>query len=305
MALGCNCDMGLSNTGQPNCVTLQSVTSRIIQVPLVANDGTLNRITLATAITANTWSALVNNVDASKRWYPSPAFENVELAKADTQFEEANSGRKAFLRQGVRSFMGELWASNGTPQFLGKLASDRCVKFGIYIVDVNGNLVGSKSADGLYLYPITIDNNSWDPKFMFATDTTVGKIMLGFDFDRLFDESTMWMITPTEGLIDFNTLTGLLDVNFSTPTQVSGVSATFDAFLSYGTAINPIKFVGGVSADFVITNLTTGVALVGTTTESSVTTGTYTTLAVFVAGDNYRIRVVKTGFTGDLLFTAI
>ena len=228
----------------------------------------------------------------------------MELAKADTQFEEANSGRKAFLRQGVRSFMGELWASNGTPQFLGKLASDRCVKFGIYIVDVNGNLVGSKSADGLYLYPITIDNNSWDPKFMFATDTTVGKIMLGFDFDRLFDESTMWMITPTEGLIDFNTLTGLLDVNFSTPTQVSGVSATFDAFLSYGTAINPIKFVGGVSADFVITNLTTGVVLVGTTTETA-TAGTYTTLAVFVAGDNYRIRVVKTGFTGDLLFTAI
>jgi hypothetical protein len=302
MSLGCNCDTGLSNTGQPSCVTLQSVTSKIIQVPLIANDGTVNRISLTTAITPTTFSLLVNQTDASKRWYPLPNVENVELAKADTQFEEANSGRKAFLRQGIRSFAGELWATSGTPQFLGKLQSDRCVKFGIYIVDVNGNLVGSKQGD--YLYPITVDNNSWDPKFMFATDTTINKIMLGFDFDRLFDESTMWMITATEGQVDFNTLTGLLDVNFSTPTQVSGVSINFNAFLSYGTAINPLKYQGAITTEWVMTNLTTGLVVVGTTTETAVA-GNYTGLFTMVVGNKYRLRVNKTGFVGDLLFTAI
>ncbi len=302
MSLGCNCETGLSNTGIPACVTLQSVTSKIIQVPLVANDGTLNKISLTTPITSTTFSALVNNIDPSKRWYPLPNFENVELAKADTKFEEANSGRKAFLRQGVRSFAGELWATNGTPQFLGKLQADRCVEFGIYIVDVNGNLVGSKNGDNLY--PIKIDNNSWDPKFMFATDSTISKIMLGFDFDMLFDESTMWMITPTEGLIDFNSLEGLLDVNYSTPTQVSTVSINFNAFLSYGTALAPVKFQGGVTADFVMTNLTTNLVVTGTVTETA-TAGNYTGLYTMVVGNKYRLRCVKTGFTGDLLFTAI
>lgn len=301
MALGCNCDTGLSNTGQPSCVTLQSVTSKLIMVPLVANDGTLNKLPLGTTITATTFTALVNQVDASKRWYPMPVFENVELPKADSVFEEANSGRKAYLRQGVRSFAGELWATNGTPQFLGKLQSDRCVKFGVYIVDVNGNLVGSKV--GTDLYPITVDNNSWDPKFMFATDSTVGKIMLGFDFDRLFDESTMWMITATEGLIDFNNLNGLLDVNYSTPTVVPTVSFNFNAFLSYGTAINPLKFQGAVSADWVLTNLTTNLVVTATVTETA-TAGNYTALATLVTGNKYRLRCIKTGFTGDLLFTA-
>jgi hypothetical protein len=302
MALGCNCDTGLSNTGQPSCVTLQSVTSKIIQVPLIANDGTANKINLSTAITNTTFTSLVNNVDPSKRWYPLPNFENVELAKADTQFEEANSGRKAFLRQGIRSFAGELWATTGTPQFLGKLQGDRCVKFGIYIVDVNGNLIGSKVGNDLY--PITVDNNSWDPKFMFATDTTINKIMLGFDFDRLFDESTMWMITASEGLIDFNSLNGLLDVNFSTPTQVSTISINFNAFLSYGTAINPLKYVGALTGDWQMTNMTTGLVVVGTVTETA-TAGNYTGLFTMVVGNKYRLRVLKTGFTGDLLFTAI
>jgi hypothetical protein len=301
MALGCNCDTGLSNTGQPSCVTLQSVTSKVIQVPLMANDGTPNRLSLTTPITATTFTDLVNETDSSKRWYPLPNFENVELAKADTIFEEANSGRKAYLRQGVRSFMGELWATNGTPQFLGKLQSDRCVAFGIYIVDVNGNLVGSKKGD--YLYPITVDNNSWDPKLMFATDSTVGKIMLGFDFDRLFDESTMWMITATEGLMDFNSLNGLLDVNFSAPAIVPTVSINFDAFLSYGTAINPLDYQGALTGDWVLTNLTTGLVITATTTETA-TAGNYTTLATFVTGDQYKLSVAKVGFSGDLLFTA-
>lgn len=300
MSLGCNCEAGLVNTGQPNCVTLQSVTSKVIQVPLIANDGTYNRIDLNAPLP--TWSDLINEDDASKRWYPLPVFENVELAKADTQFEEANSGRKAFLRQGVRSFAGELWSTTGTPQFLGKLQSNRCVRFGIYIVDVNGNLVGSKVGD--YLYPITIDNNSWDPKFMFATDSTVGKIMLSFDFDRLFDEGTMWMITAQEANQNFNDLQGLLDVNLINLTQVANTSVNFDATLDYGTAVNPLKFSGAMNADFELIDLATNTPVVATFAET-LTAGNYTGLFAFVTGDSYRIRINKDGFTGFKDFVAI
>ena len=39
MSIGCNCASGLSNTGRPNCVSLQSVTSKLIMVPLFGADG--------------------------------------------------------------------------------------------------------------------------------------------------------------------------------------------------------------------------------------------------------------------------
>lgn len=297
--LGCNCNAGLSNTGRPNCVPIQSVTSKLIMVALTANDGSANFIDLTLPIP--TWSDLVNEADASKRWFPLPNFENVELPKADSQFEEANSGRMVFLRQGKRSFTGELWAEDSSPTLLGKMQNNRCVDFGVYIVDVNGNLVGSKVGDGLY--PIPVDNPSFDPKLMFATDSTTQKIMVAFDFDRLFDESTMYMVTPTEAGINFNDLNGLVDVNFVNGV-VGATDYTADLQLDYGTAYNPILFKGAVSADFALYNNTTASSVVVTSVENF--DGNYTfTFVAQTAGDSLTLSVDKTGFDGEVTFTAI
>ena len=301
MSIGCNCASGLSNTGRPNCVSLQSVTSKLIMVPLVANDGTPNFIDLSAPLP--TWADLINEADASKRWFPLPNFENVELPKADSQFEEANSGRMVFLRQGKRSFAGELWAEDSTPTLLGKLQNNRCVDFGIYIVDVNGNLVGSKVNDRLY--PITVDNPSFNPTFTFATDSTTQKIMLGFDFDRLFDESTMYMITPTEAGVNFNDLNGLVDVNLLT-NLLTSTTFTFDAVLDYGTALNPIKFTGAVSADFELYNNDTAATVSITLVENLPLEGNYTaTFTAQTAGDSLTLSVDKAGFDGELNLTAV
>lgn len=296
MALGCNCNAGLSNTGRPNCVPIQSVTSKLIMVPLFDADGNQNFIDL-TAPVPN-WVDLVNEADATKRWFPLPNFENVELPKADSQFEEANSGRMVFLRQGKRSFTGELWADDSSPTLLSKLQNNRCVDFGVYIVDVNGSLVGSKVGDELY--PIPVDNPSFDPKYMFATDSTTSKIMVAFDFDRLFDEGTMYMITATEAGLDFNTLNGLIDVNFTANVTPGGGQLISTLLLDYGTAYNPIQFTGGVAADFAIT--INGVA----STFTSVTegpSGTYTFLHGGTPGDEILISVAKTGYTGSFGYT--
>jgi hypothetical protein len=295
--VGCNCNAGLSNTGRPGCVPLQSVTSKLIQVPLMANDGTENYIDLTTALP--TWSTLVNQSDSSKRWFPLPEFENVEMPKADSQFEEANSGRMAFLRQGKRSFAGELWADDSTPTFLGKLQAGRCVEFGVYVVDVNGNLIGSKV--GTKLYPIPVDNQSWDPKWMPATDSTVQKIMLGFDFNRLFDESTMYMITATEAGIDFNSLNGLIDINVLN-NVVTTTSITFDAKLDYGTALNPILAQGLVTADFALLNKTTALSVVVTAVENA--PGNYTlTYVAQTTADVAELTIAKPGYLGTFTYT--
>ena len=301
MSLGCNCDMGLSNTGVPSCVPIQSVTSTLIMVPLKSNAGDDNAIDLSVAVP--TWSTLVNQSDESQRWFPLPQFENVELPKADSQFEEANSGRKVFLRQGVRSFAGELWADDSSPTLLSKLQNNRCVEFGVYIIDVNGNLVGSKVGDKLY--PIAVDNPSFDPKYMFATDSTCSKIMVGFDFDRLFDEGTMYMVTPEEAGINFNDLDGLIDVNFADLTQVANTSVTFNAEFDYGTAYNPIKLKGLVASDFALYNNTNSSSeTIASASENLPLEGNYTVAFAFVSAESYTLSISKDGYNGKVTFTA-
>jgi hypothetical protein len=298
MSLGCKCDSGLSNTGTPNCVTLQSVTSKLKMLPLEDSTGARNFLDLTSAPTVASIIALINQTDATKRWFPLPAFEKVELPKADSTFEEAPSGRKLFIKQGKRSFSGEIW--NGTNQLLGKIQNNRCVEFGVYIVDVNGNLIGSK--DGNKLYPIPVDNQSFDAKMMFATDTTVQKIMVAFDFYRLFDESTMWMITADELQGDFNAFEGLLDVNMSKSSS-SVTTLVLDANLDYGTALNPIKVLGLVSADFTLKNSTTGVAIPITSVVAGtgVNANRYTlTFASQTLLTPLTVSVQKTGYVGVL-----
>lgn len=295
--LGCNCNAGLANTGRPNCLPIQSVTSKLIMVPLYGNDGLANGIDLSSPLP--TWNDLINEPDASKRWFPLPTFENVELPKADSQFEEASSGRMVFLRQGKRSFTGELWAEDSSPTLLSKLQNNRCVDFGVYIVDVNGNLVGSKQ-DGKLL-PIPVDNPSFDPKYMFATDSTTSKIMVAFDFDRLFDEGTMYMITPTEAGVNFNDLNGLIDVNFTT-TALSSTTLVADLALDYGTALNPIKFIGALPVDFTITINGAPGSLTSVTEGPD---GTYTFVFTATTGDDITIALDKDGYDGKISFTAL
>jgi len=299
---GCNCNMGLSNTGRPNCVPIQSVTSKLIMVPLKNNAGGDNFIDLTSPLP--NWLDLVNEFDASLRWFPLPVFENVELPKADSKFEEANSGRMVFLRQGKRSFTGELWADDSSPTLLSKLQNNRCVDFGVYIVDINGNLVGSKVGDRLY--PIKVDNPSFDPKLQFATDSTTQKIVVAFDFDRLFDEGTMYMITANEAGLDFNTLEGLVDVNVLNVVENAGTDITFDAKLDYGTALNPILFKGATLSDFELyNNSTSTVESINSVTENLPQEGNYTLDFSFNSGDSYTLTIVRTGYTGSYTWTAI
>jgi len=302
MAKVCNCKAGLSNTGLPSCVPIQAVTSSLILVPLKDSAQNKNGINLSVPFTATTWSDFINNPDASQRWFPLPHFEEVTLPKADTQFKEAASGAMAKLRQGKRSFSGQLWEDASTPEFLGKLEGAGCVDFGFYIVDVEGNLIGSYDETANYLYPIPADKASWDPTWMPAEDDQVPHIQLNFDWYRLFKEETLKMLTVAEASQDFTELEGLIDVNFkneaaSAATQI----VSFDAATCYGTALNPIKYMGATAvADWGIT--VNGAPIVPTlVTENP--DGTYAiTLpaASFVATDAIVATVTRDGFSGSV-----
>ena len=305
---GCNCDMGLGNTGRPNCVPIQSVTSKLILVPLYDSTGVANSINLGD-LPLDFYTDFVNNADPSKRWFPLPEFENVEMPKADAQFEESNSGRMVFLRQGKRSFTGELWADDSSPTLLGKLQNNRCVDFGVYIIDVNGNLIGSQPIEDnvnpvKFLFPIPVDNPSFNPTLQFATDSTTQKIVVAFDFDRNFDESTLYMITSAEGGTDFLSLDGLVDVNFYNVGNTTS-SIDFDAWLSYGTALNRIKFTGATASDFsLVDNSTQTTISITACVENLPTKGNYTLSATMVTGTSYTLKISKIGFAGEYTFEA-
>jgi hypothetical protein len=133
---------------------------------------------------------------------------------------------------------------------------------------------------------------------MYATDTTVQKLMVSFDFYRLFDEGTLWLITSDE-VMDFNLLEGLLDV------EMEKVSATqtdlvLDATLMYGTALNPIKVSGLVLADFTLSDASTG-ANISLLSVTAVANRYTLTFASQTAGLPVEVKVQKTGYVGELL----
>jgi hypothetical protein len=202
---GCKCGLGLSNTGLPNCVTLQSVTTRLIFVNLKNSSNALTRVDLASL---PNFSNLFTAVNPKDRWFPLEAFDNVEMPIADSSFEETSSGRKFFIKSGKRSFSGDMYVQS--PEALNIINSFTCGQVGVYAVDLEGNLIGIK--DGNYLYPISINGKSLDAKMSFATDANVQKINVSFDFLTSVDESKLWLIPYGESNFDFNLVSGLKDI---------------------------------------------------------------------------------------------
>jgi hypothetical protein len=202
---GCKCGLGLSNTGLPNCVTLQSVTTRLIFVNLKDSTGALTRVDL-TALP--NFSNLFTAVNPKDRWYPLESFDNVEMPIADSSFEETASGRKFFIKSGKRSFNGDMYLQS--PEALNIINSFSCSQVGVYAVDANNNLIGIK--DGNYLYPISINNKSLDAKIVFASDANVQKMNLTFDFLTSVEESKMWLIPYSDTNFDFNLVSGIKDI---------------------------------------------------------------------------------------------
>jgi hypothetical protein len=294
----CSCNSSLGNLGNPSCDTLQSVTKKIIYVPIYNSLGVRNAILKTDILNESYVSAKINHADESVRWYPSPTIENVEDTKAEAIFESLNSGANIFIQEGVRTFTGVHVKQSAT--FLGKLKSGKCVSFGVYLIDNDGNLTGSISTDGTKLYPIMVDKDTFQPTLIKATDTTVAKVQVSFEFSRIERDENLKMITANDFVgVDLLSLNGLLDgyVAISDDTTTS-VTATITT--SYGSFTSPIKIEGLLLADFTLFNVTDNAAV-------TITSVTETSAGVYVlefaaqsAADSMRLTVAKTGFSVEV-----
>ena len=298
MSKACNCNAGLSNTGT-GCTPFWNVAVKMIVVPYYDQDGNQNKITLSDTLNAAYFTALLNQADTSLRWLPLPSMLNVEDTRAESLMETFENGSMMMVQQGARSFKAIIAGRDATPQLLGNLETFRCVPFGVYGVDKQGNLIGSIGTQDLSditeLYPIRIDENSWDPTFVKPTDKTVQKINLGFYFHMDEQDSALRMIEASEIGTNLLTIKGLIDV-FPVYTNISQTSFTVDLRTYYGTLLNPVRVEGLVITDFTLYNVTdTASVNISTCTETS--DGVYTiTYTSQTAGDELKLTPTLNGY---------
>jgi hypothetical protein len=259
------------NTGAGLCPVAPSVPTSTYVVPTYDSTGALNVINCNTETINDAYiAAKINEPDPSKRWYPITKLENVVVEKADTAVETAPSGTIKKIREGIRSMTAEKWDTG--LEYAGRLSSANCSAFSVFVIDDCSRPVGYSVNEGI-LRPLPVIGDSWDAIFQLATDTTGFKVNISFQFDRSISEATWRMIEDDLILTNLNNVDGLVDVKGDGLTSVTATTFTIDVLAITGnTKSTPVE--GKVTADFELTNLTTG-ATITITSATETSAGTY------------------------------
>lgn len=272
--MACKCDVGLGNTGLPGCAPIFNVPKKFILTQTLDSSGAKNFIDLSTTLD-DAWLTTQLNAASDVRLYPLPSFENVVSERGESVFEEAPSGRRSFVKEGVRTLTGEIWGREALPQIAGKIKNSRCVDISAYLVDGNGNIIGTGDAtDPNKLYPIKLDAQSIDAILMFATDSTAQKVNVSVSWDDTVKDEELYMAQDTTDFT-FNALEadGLLDIHvaYSSITTTGFVADLFNEYSLKKALVDTGLLIG----DFSLYNNSTASSIVITSVTES-PDGTYT-----------------------------
>lgn len=292
MATVCDCNVSLGNSGTPSCELIAGVTRNLILVPTFDDAGARNCIDTTATLDSAFFTALINQADASKRYFPFPSMENIEDVRADDITESFNSGNTAFIQNGVRTFTGLMIKKSTT--FLGKIENYRCTDISAFIITKDGAIVGN-GAEADKLYPIKLDKETWSAMLIKTIDTAVQRIQLNFAFDQDENDSDLRMITDSETSIDVRTLSGLLDVNIDVTLPVAtGFTATLT--MDYGSQVTKKPVKGLLLADFDLNEISPAPGPVTITSVTESADGVYDFLATMTSADVVELDLIKDGF---------
>ena len=259
----CNCNDLFGNLRQPGCNSTHGIAQKVWQVSIKDGDGNLNRIDLNAVPDATALTALFNEPDATKRYFPSPLFTDFNQTRAEDVTDEAEDGTIDFIREGIKSVEAFIWEQEGAnPQMVGQMKKSRCVDGGVFLVDDCNNLIGRDIGDG-FLYPIPYNRGSWSPKWVEPNQTANGKVQLNYNFNKLFKDEEIGFISY-DSSIDLLSYEGLLDVVGSvvTPPAVTTTAAVIKAETIYGPANNKKGIDVFTVSDVKLLNETTGLPVV-------------------------------------------
>lgn len=312
----CDCDTPLNNTGEVTCQTLFKVAKKLILVPTFDNAGARNRIDLSLAVDQTLIDANINQTDASKRWYPTPTIEAVTSERGDPVFEEAPSGRSSKTKEGTRDMAFQVWDQG--PVYKQQLDAVGCGNISFFIIDLDGNLRGrvldSDATD--FLYPITIDKNSWNAGLMFGTDDTIEKLQVQFDWDQTMDDALLREIAKSSMDVNMLEIAGLIDVTgVFTLITTTGFTVTLntlfgdikDPITDKGVLITEVFDAPGGTPSNVFNITDTAAEPLATFVETPAGSGTYvaTYTAPVTSLDTLRMTVVRNGRDYTKLFNLI
>lgn len=244
---GCSCTGRLGNTGFPDVKPFGAVVG-VFMMPLFDSTGTRNSIDLLSDIQTQLLAGLYN-ADPSKRIYPYLGLDTYTEEEAEATTVSNQFGLNAVTRRGVRSVMFEKWGIN--EQFWTQTKS-ACVEFGLFHVDICGNIKGKKV--GTKLQPIAVYRESHTSVFSPATPDS--KSMARFTMQYSDVENTVndrWMIANCEHNIDFDFIVGMFDVEM-TIVKVDSTNFTVQANLAYGTAVRQLPVLGLLLTNFTFTD---------------------------------------------------
>jgi hypothetical protein len=301
----CSCDTGLGNTGLPSCYKPLTVPVGLFLVQTFDSTGSKNVVDSADTIDEAYVLAKINHTDTSKRWYPLQEITALTSERGDATYDEASNGIKSFVKQGVRNFSFEL--RTGGANLVKSIESGRCNEFSMFLIDSEGKLVGiDLDEDSSELYPIRVQKGTLVASYIYASDTTIEKIKVSFDWDKRERDALMSYIDPEAELASYG---GLINIS----SEISGISqtgCTLKLKTSFGGLASKGAMTGLVTADFFsavggtasrVFNVNDNAAVAVTVTETA-TKGTYT-LAWASQGTSEVIRItpVKAGYD----FTAV
>jgi hypothetical protein len=295
MAIICSCDeLGIPNTGF-DCFLDPAVATGIWLVPYFDADGNVYTIDCADSPFDKTYfDGLVNEVDKSKRLYPLPAVDNVEDVRADSVVFTTSGGVNKVVRAGTRTFTGLLFDS---PAFLiDSLESVGCSDFGVYFIDLNGNIIGNSKFEADKLAPFRIQKGTIDPTYIKPTDDQPSSIQLKFDFDRSEQDKNIGGISANDITYSPSLVKGLLDIVAGAATAISTTGFTTETSTNYGDTCTSGSLKGAVVGDWVLYNETQASSVTILTADES-PSGTYSfTFAAQTSADVLTLSLNKTGF---------
>ncbi len=303
----CKCSTALGNTGLPKgekCFT--KVQSIYFQQKY--NDAGVRNVLDLTGLSAQDLADLfTTDSTPDVRLYPITNIEEFLDTQSEAVTETTASGRVLKIADGIRTV--SFSALEVPPILLKKIAALGCGEWQYYIVDVDGNIAGGFLADATAdtIAGFDFDSDSFNATYVRATDTTVQRINVTFNWFRWQKiEDFAWF--PHEDLAEGfnpNDVKGLIDVTFEGVTADGGLQTditNIKPVIQY-SRVQAYPLTGLVAADFVLTNLTTGLPVVIlTVTESLVTPGTYSlTFAAQTAADVMEVQVANDTYESSKL----
>lgn len=266
MGQPCQCGQGMVNLGTGGrCPKYTGYPVRYIFAPMKKSNGD---DTFASKTTASSPTFLDDTLYAvpADRWQITPAIETAAGTSPEKQFEVINNNSYA---ADITPEMIEFQAVGVPDGWQAKIESLACqTGLGIFYVDNNGALVGRES-DGK-IYPFRVRSQTIDATTPGKNDPAAAR---GKTTVKLYLEKTEW--TGLRGFIDGSSFDenplywqcmSTLILSLTNPT-VDGVTATVTT--EYGEAGNKDKFVGLLTANFQVFNVTDSLPVASTASEVS------------------------------------